>query len=90
MRARRGLIGDKTAGVESLELPAGPTAAVLHRGSYDDMGESYAAVSRWIHERGHRIVGPQREVYLNNPADVDEADLLTEIHFPIDAEEEGS
>ena len=50
------------------------------------MGESYATVSAWIHERGHRIVGPTREVYLNSPGDVAEADLLTEILFPIDAD----
>ncbi len=75
-------------GVETIELAAGPAAVVLHRGSYDDMGESYAAVATWVHERGHRIVGPCREVYLNSPAEAAEDDLLTEIHFPIDAEGE--
>ncbi len=75
-------------GVETIELAGGPAAVVLHRGSYDDMGESYASVATWVHERGHRIVGPCREVYLNSPAEVAEDDLLTEIHFPIDAEGE--
>ncbi len=76
--------------VEFIELPAGATASVLHRGSYEDMGESYANVGTWIQERGHRIVGPPREVYLNSPADVVDADLLTEIHFPIDGEGDAS
>lgn len=76
----------KADDVEIVEIPAGVTASVMHQGSYDDMGESYATVAAWIHERGHRIVGPHREVYLNSPADADEADLLTEIHFPIDGE----
>ena len=75
-------------GVEIIEIAAGTTASVVHRGSYHDMGESYAAVSKWIHERGHRILGPHREIYLNSPAEVAEADLLTEIHFPIDNEGE--
>ena len=78
--------GAGTVGI--VEIPAGATASVVHKGPYDDMGESYATVATWIQERGHRIVGPHREVYLNSPADVDEADLLTEIHFPIDGEVE--
>lgn len=73
-------------GVEIIEIEAGATASIVHHGSYNDMGESYATVAKWIHERGHRILGPQREVYLNSPAEVDEADLRTEIHFPIDSE----
>lgn len=75
--------GDQT---EVVNIEAGTTASVVHRGGYDDLSESYAAVASWIHERGHRIVGPHREVYLNSPADTAEADLLTEILFPIDAE----
>ena len=73
-------------GVDTIEIPAETTASVIHRGSYDDMGQSYATVSTWIHEKGHRVVGPAREVYLNSPGEVAEVDLLTEIHFPIDAE----
>lgn len=72
--------------VEVIEIPEVATASVVHRGSYDSMGESYATVSTWIHEHGHTILGPAREVYLNSPADVAEADLLTEIHFPIDTD----
>lgn len=75
-----------TDNVKIIEIPAGVSASVVHQGSYNDMGESYATVAAGIHERGHRIVGPHREVYLNSPSEVDEADLLTEIHFPIDGE----
>lgn len=75
-----GEVGDQ---VTLIDLPPGVAAAVVHEGSYEDMGDSYATVSAWIHERGHRIVGPSREVYLNSPADVDEDDLRTEILFPI-------
>lgn len=70
----------------SVEVPEGPAASIIHRGSYENMGESYATVSAWIHERGHTICGPTREVYLNSPAEVTEADLLTEILVPIEAD----
>lgn len=75
------------SGVTRVELPGGPAASVIHHGSYADMGESYASVSRWIHERGHRIIGPAREIYLNSPADVEESEVLTEILFPIEGDE---
>jgi effector-binding domain-containing protein len=76
------------AGAECLEIDAHVAASIVHRGSYEDMGKSYNTVAAWIHERGHRIVGPHREVYLSSPADVVEDDLLTEILFPIDAEDD--
>ncbi|SKA88967.1 effector-binding domain-containing protein [Agreia bicolorata] len=59
-------------------------AAITHHGPYEDMAESYATVSEWIHRYGHRIVGPTREIYLNSPEDVAPGELLTEIQFPID------
>lgn len=71
-----------------VHIPAGAAAAIVHQGSYDDMGQTYATVATWIQQRGHHIVGPAREVYLNSPADVAEADLLTEILFPIEADGE--
>ena len=67
-------------------LEEGAAASIMHRGSYENMGETYATVAAWLQERGHHVTGPAREVYLNSPAEVEEADLLTEILFPIDAE----
>jgi effector-binding domain-containing protein len=71
--------------LESVVIPAGAAASIIHRGSYDDMGRSHAAAAAWIQEHGHQITGPTREVYLNSPAEVAEPDLLTEVLFPIDA-----
>jgi effector-binding domain-containing protein len=70
--------------VEVLDLPASAVAAIVHRGPYEDMGQAYAAIASWIHARGHTVLGPSREIYLNSPADVGQDDLLTEIQWPID------
>jgi effector-binding domain-containing protein len=70
--------------VEVLDLPASAMAAVVHRGPYEDMAEAYAAIASWIHVRGHAILGPSREIYLNSPADAGQDDLQTEIQWPID------
>lgn len=72
---------------DAVVVPGGAAASIIHRGSYEDMGRSHAAAAAWIQERGHQITGPTREVYLNSPAEVAEADLLTEVLFPIDAED---
>lgn len=71
-----------------VEVPASDAASLVHRGSYEDLSASYNALAAWVHERGHRLLGPHREVYLNGPADTAESDLLTEILFPIDADGE--
>lgn len=64
------------------ELPAVETAAcIIHKGDYQLLGNTYAAVARWIEENGYRIVGPPREVYLTAPGDP--AGLLTEIQYPV-------
>lgn len=73
-------------GLTVFEVDEGAAASIVHRGGYDDMGESYATAMTWIQERGHHLLGPAREVYLNSPAEVGEADLRTEILFPIDGE----
>lgn len=72
------------ADVEVLDLPASAMAAIVHRGPYEHMEEAYASIASWIHARGHAILGPSREIYLNSPADADQDDLLTEIQWPID------
>ncbi len=72
--------------VALVRFESGTAASIIHEGPYDDMGRSYARVSAWVQERGHSIVGPTREIYLNSPADVEAAELRTELLFPIDAE----
>jgi len=76
-------------GIDIVDVPAGTVASVIHRGPYDEMGKAYASVAAWIHERGHRSTGPSREIYLNNPGDVADTDLLTEIQWPIDSDTGG-
>ena len=69
--------------VYGTELPGGPAAVTLHRGPYAEIGPAYHTVSGWISDRGHELAGGPREVYLNVPGEVPEADLLTEVQWPI-------
>lgn len=85
-------------GVTVYTLPAVETmATVLHRGGFENVGETYGALLAWIEQNGYRIVGPNREVYLRACMDVpsavqypseyittDPAERLTEIQFPVE------
>jgi effector-binding domain-containing protein len=69
--------------VYGTELPGGPAAVTVHRGPYAEIGPAYHTVSGWIADHGHELAGGPREVYLNVPGEVAEADLLTEVQWPI-------
>lgn len=59
-------------------------ATTIHKGSYDTVGEAYQALTKWCESNGYELDGPDREVYLTGPADVDSpADYVTELQQPI-------
>jgi effector-binding domain-containing protein len=69
--------------VYGTELAGGPAAVTVHRGPYAEIGPAYHTVSGWIADHGHELAGGPREVYLNDPGQVDEGELLTEVQWPI-------
>jgi effector-binding domain-containing protein len=76
--------------VNGRELPGGLVASTLHMGPYHEVAEAYQALDLWVKERGYGYAGPPREVYLVGPDQVDdEADLRTEVMFPVQEFETG-
>ena len=70
--------------VESGTLHGGAVAVAMHAGSYEQLGETYAALERWIEEHGYRTAGPPWESYITDPADhPDPADWRTEVYWPL-------
>ncbi len=65
-------------------LGGGPVASTIHTGPYQEIGPAYHTLTGWISEHGHEMAGPPREIYLNDPTQVPEEDLLTEVQWPID------
>jgi effector-binding domain-containing protein len=65
------------------EVPGGPTAFTVHKGPYGGMTATYAELDAWITQNGYGYAGPAREVWLNDPSQVAEADLLTEVYIPV-------
>ena len=77
-------LSDVTAGQVGLsELPGGLTAVVVHRGSYETLGESYGLFHDWIHQQGHDEGEGPWESYVDAPGSVsDQSQVRTEIYWP--------
>lgn len=70
-------------GVDLEEVPGGTVASLMHVGPYSGVGAAYGRLQEWMAANGKHPVGPPREVYLNDPSQVPESDLLTEIDWPV-------
>jgi AraC family transcriptional regulator len=70
--------------VEAGALPGGPVAVAVHGGPYDQLAETYAAIERWVEERGFHTAGAPWESYLTDPADFpDPGQWRTEVYWPL-------
>jgi effector-binding domain-containing protein len=59
-------------------------ACTVYKGPYENIGEAYSAIMKWIEDNGYQITGPDRELYLVSPADTQNpAEYVTEIQFPV-------
>ncbi|GAA3446933.1 helix-turn-helix domain-containing protein [Planomonospora venezuelensis] len=72
-----------TASVQVGQMAAVTAAVTVHQGRHDEIAPAYHALTAWITEHGHEIAGPPRETYLNDPAVTAEADLLTQVAWPV-------
>ena len=79
--------GQITVNDQDMEIKTIPSCKVLsyvHKGSYRNLHEKYTYLFKYAQEQGLIIKGPCRELYFNDPAEVSENDLKTEIQLPIE------
>lgn len=70
--------------VEASQLPGGAAVTTVHRGRYETLGESWAALQRWIEDNGKVLGEPPWEIYWTDPSQVkDPAEWRTEIVIPV-------
>jgi AraC family transcriptional regulator len=64
-------------------IPEHTVLAAMHKGPYTEVGPVIHGLAEYAVENGYDIIGPVTEVYLNNPNEVPEDELLTEVRFPV-------
>ena len=74
---------EETEEIKCYTLPGGKMAKIIHKGPYEKCETAYNKLFAWIRKKGKKIVGPTREVYLNDPREVGIEEALTEIYAPI-------
>lgn len=74
---------EETDEIKFYELPGGKMAKIIHKGPYEDCEPTYERLFAWIAENSKKVVGPIREIYLNDPREVPKEEILTEIYAPI-------
>ena len=70
-------------GVSVMTMPAGRYASVLHKGSYEGIPAAYGLLFTWLAQEGIQPAAPPMEIFLSDPAEVPEADLITEIRVQV-------
>jgi AraC family transcriptional regulator len=69
-------------GLIEQRIPAGRYAVTTHKGPYEGLPATWAALKNdWLTASGHRVGYPSYEIYLNNPTTTKPEDLLTEIYL---------
>jgi DNA-binding transcriptional MerR regulator/DNA gyrase inhibitor GyrI len=54
-------------GIECKTLPGGKAYTIIHKGSYDTLGESYKKLTDKINNDGVKMKTPSREIYIKGP-----------------------
>ena len=73
--------GDEDITVET--LPPRKVAYMVHKGPYGAISPSYEKLYRFIGDEGFSPAGSPMEIYLNDPDETPEDELLTEIQVPV-------
>ncbi|WP_341536999.1 GyrI-like domain-containing protein [Methanosarcina barkeri] len=67
----------------SENLPAIRAISVVYRGPYPGVEAGYNQIFSYAKENNLETLSPDRELYFNNPEEVSEEELMTEIQVPI-------
>ena len=69
--------------IEVKNLRPVKVASLVHKGSYESIGEGYEKIFSCVREKELEIDGPIMDLILNDPNSVKPEDILTEIQIPV-------
>ena len=64
-------------------FPSQNVLSATHKGPYSQIAPVYAALMDYASKNGYEVIGAPMELYLTNPMEVEENELLTEVRFPV-------
>ena len=64
-------------------IPEHTVLAAMHKGPYTEVGPVIHGIAEYAVKNGYDIIGPVTEIYLNNPNEVPENELIIEVRFPV-------
>jgi effector-binding domain-containing protein len=70
-------------GFDVKSLPGGKMVTLIYTGPYHEVGGAYTKAIEYVGSHGLKMNGFCREMYLNNPQEVPESKLMTEIQIPV-------
>lgn len=76
--------GKETDDISCYELSSAKMVKTVHKCPYREEGATYEKLFAWLEKNDKTVMGPMREIYLNDPHAVSEEGLLIEIYAPID------
>ena len=65
------------------KIAAHQVVSTIYEGVYKQTERVYLTLMEYALSNGYLITGPVTEIYLNNPKEVNENKLLTEVQFPV-------
>lgn len=57
--------------------------STVYKGAYTEAGKVIGALAQHAYQNGYEITGPPMEIYISDPNETPEDELLTEMCFPV-------
>ncbi len=81
MQVSRELPGRDT--IQAGHIPGGKAASAIYSGPYSKMEPTYEALAKWMAERNLEPTGVAYEFYIDDPAEISQNEIRTQIYFPL-------
>lgn len=57
--------------------------STVYKGPYSECGTAIGALAQHAYKNGYEIIGPPMEIYISDPNETPENELITEMCFPV-------
>jgi AraC family transcriptional regulator len=74
---------DEVGRVKIKTNPEQLVLSTVYKGAYSECGSAIGALAQHAHQNGYEITGPPMEIYISDPNETPEDELLTEMCFPV-------